>query len=159
MNFCTSSDPDTLMKVQSVWWATALANSVFPVPGGPYSSTPYRKHTVNKLWPSIYGWCTDLLTWHNYPDKNVQCRHLPWVVQFLELQIILGVWLEVQSLLWSPWSVCPVLLSSRTSNLAPSPPSSERPVGPPCSAGFCGVCSCHFEVLHGNLGLPVEKRI
>ncbi len=40
MNFCTSSDPDTLMKVHSVWCATARASSVFPVPGGPYSSTP-----------------------------------------------------------------------------------------------------------------------
>mmetsp|Transcript_10281 Transcript_10281/g.21137 ORF Transcript_10281/g.21137 Transcript_10281/m.21137 type:complete len:209 (+) Transcript_10281:97-723(+) len=33
--FCTSSAPDTRMKVQSVWWATALASRVFPVPGGP----------------------------------------------------------------------------------------------------------------------------
>ena len=40
--FWTNSEPETLMKVQSVWWATALANSVFPVPGGPYSRTPYR---------------------------------------------------------------------------------------------------------------------
>lgn len=43
MNFCTSSDPDTRMKVHSVWWATALASKVFPVPGGPYSNTPYTK--------------------------------------------------------------------------------------------------------------------
>mmetsp|Transcript_5519 Transcript_5519/g.21191 ORF Transcript_5519/g.21191 Transcript_5519/m.21191 type:complete len:240 (-) Transcript_5519:89-808(-) len=40
MYFCTSSEPDTRMNVQSVWCATALASSVFPVPGGPYSSTP-----------------------------------------------------------------------------------------------------------------------
>ena len=40
MYFCTSSDPDTRMKVQSVWCATARARSVFPVPGGPYKSTP-----------------------------------------------------------------------------------------------------------------------
>mmetsp|Transcript_396 Transcript_396/g.1063 ORF Transcript_396/g.1063 Transcript_396/m.1063 type:complete len:253 (-) Transcript_396:482-1240(-) len=40
MYFCTSSDPDTRMKVQSVWWATARASNVLPVPGGPYSSTP-----------------------------------------------------------------------------------------------------------------------
>ena len=40
MYFCTSSDPDTRMKVQSVWWATARASRVFPVPGGPYSRTP-----------------------------------------------------------------------------------------------------------------------
>mmetsp|Transcript_12428 Transcript_12428/g.38671 ORF Transcript_12428/g.38671 Transcript_12428/m.38671 type:complete len:378 (+) Transcript_12428:32-1165(+) len=40
MYFCTSSVPDTRMKVQSVWCATARASSVLPVPGGPYSSTP-----------------------------------------------------------------------------------------------------------------------
>ncbi len=41
------------MKVHSVWWATARASSVFPVPGGPYSNTPsksryvpYRTHYV-----------------------------------------------------------------------------------------------------------------
>ena len=33
--FYTSSLPDTLIKQQSVWWATALANRVLPVPGGP----------------------------------------------------------------------------------------------------------------------------
>ena len=43
MYFCTSSEPDTLMKVQSVWWATARASRVFPVPGGPYSRTPYSR--------------------------------------------------------------------------------------------------------------------
>ncbi len=40
MYFCTSSEPDTRMNLQSVWWATARASSVLPVPGGPYSSTP-----------------------------------------------------------------------------------------------------------------------
>mmetsp|Transcript_20556 Transcript_20556/g.42250 ORF Transcript_20556/g.42250 Transcript_20556/m.42250 type:complete len:231 (+) Transcript_20556:1670-2362(+) len=35
MYFWTSSAPETRMKVQSVWWATARASSVFPVPGGP----------------------------------------------------------------------------------------------------------------------------
>lgn len=43
MYFCTNSEPETLMKVQSVWWATALANNVFPVPGGPYNRTPWKK--------------------------------------------------------------------------------------------------------------------
>lgn len=38
--FCTSSDPITRMKVASVRLATALAHSVFPVPGGPKSNTP-----------------------------------------------------------------------------------------------------------------------
>lgn len=38
--FYTSSPPDTLMKVQPEWWATAQAIRVFPVPGGPYRRTP-----------------------------------------------------------------------------------------------------------------------
>ena len=41
MNFWTSSEPETRINVHSVWWATARANSVLPVPGGPYSSTPW----------------------------------------------------------------------------------------------------------------------
>ena len=40
MYFCTSSEPETRMKQQSVWCATARASSVFPVPGGPYRITP-----------------------------------------------------------------------------------------------------------------------
>mmetsp|Transcript_65222 Transcript_65222/g.149376 ORF Transcript_65222/g.149376 Transcript_65222/m.149376 type:complete len:225 (-) Transcript_65222:569-1243(-) len=40
MYFCTSSEPDTRMKQQSVWCATARASSVLPVPGGPYRITP-----------------------------------------------------------------------------------------------------------------------
>ena len=42
INFCTSSDPETLMNVHSVWCATARASSVLPVPGGPYSNTPWK---------------------------------------------------------------------------------------------------------------------
>lgn len=38
--FCTSSDPITLIKQASVLFATALAQRVFPVPGGPYNRTP-----------------------------------------------------------------------------------------------------------------------
>ncbi len=34
------------MKVHSVWWATARASSVFPVPGGPYSNTPSRSRYI-----------------------------------------------------------------------------------------------------------------
>ena len=34
--FCTSSEPMTRMKHASVRFATARAESVFPVPGGPY---------------------------------------------------------------------------------------------------------------------------
>lgn len=39
--FCTSSEPMTLMKQASVRLATARAHRVFPVPGGPNSSTPF----------------------------------------------------------------------------------------------------------------------
>ena len=46
--FCTSSDPMTRMKQASVLLATALAQSVLPVPGGPYSSTPFGGSTTNK---------------------------------------------------------------------------------------------------------------
>eukprot|EP01139_Manchomonas_bermudensis_P000486 Amastigsp_a480_245.p3 type:complete len:162 gc:universal Amastigsp_a480_245:877-392(-) len=38
--FCTSSEPMTRMKVASVRLATARAERVLPVPGGPQSSTP-----------------------------------------------------------------------------------------------------------------------
>merc|ERR1719228_1421647 len=38
--FCTNSEPMTLIKQASVLLATALAQRVFPVPGGPYSNTP-----------------------------------------------------------------------------------------------------------------------
>lgn len=39
--FCTSSLPITRINVASVRFATALAQSVFPVPGGPYNITPF----------------------------------------------------------------------------------------------------------------------
>mmetsp|Transcript_11867 Transcript_11867/g.30986 ORF Transcript_11867/g.30986 Transcript_11867/m.30986 type:complete len:395 (+) Transcript_11867:285-1469(+) len=39
--FCTSSEPITRMKHASVRLATARAARVLPVPGGPYSSTPF----------------------------------------------------------------------------------------------------------------------
>lgn len=39
--FWTNYDPLTLIKVQSVWCAIALAKRVFPVPGGPYMRTPF----------------------------------------------------------------------------------------------------------------------
>lgn len=45
MNFWTNSEPETRIKVHSVWCATARARSVFPVPGGPYSNTPWEEHT------------------------------------------------------------------------------------------------------------------
>lgn len=41
MNICTSCGPASFRKVDFVWAAQARAKSVFPVPGGPYSSTPF----------------------------------------------------------------------------------------------------------------------
>mmetsp|Transcript_67927 Transcript_67927/g.162622 ORF Transcript_67927/g.162622 Transcript_67927/m.162622 type:complete len:202 (-) Transcript_67927:569-1174(-) len=38
--FWISSDPTMRRKVADVWFATALASSVLPVPGGPYRITP-----------------------------------------------------------------------------------------------------------------------
>ena len=39
--FWTSYEPITLIKQASVLFATARATSVFPVPGGPNSNTPF----------------------------------------------------------------------------------------------------------------------
>jgi hypothetical protein len=55
MYFCTSSEPDTRMNVQSVWCATARARSVLPVPGGPYSSTPCAGHSVSAAVGRVGG--------------------------------------------------------------------------------------------------------
>jgi len=52
MNFCTSSDPTTSMKVLLVLAATAFASSVFPVPGGPCSSIPFGG-TIPIFWKSF----------------------------------------------------------------------------------------------------------
>ncbi len=41
INFCTSSLPTTWKNVALVLDAISLANNVFPVPGGPYNSTPF----------------------------------------------------------------------------------------------------------------------
>jgi len=40
MYFCIISEAQTLMKLAEIEEAMALASSVFPVPGGPYSRTP-----------------------------------------------------------------------------------------------------------------------
>ncbi len=48
--FWMSSEPTTLRKVALVWLATAFANRVFPVPGGPYRITPCNEIiTINIL--------------------------------------------------------------------------------------------------------------
>lgn len=46
MNICTSCGPASLRNVAFVCAAQALAKSVFPVPGGPYSRTPCKTGTV-----------------------------------------------------------------------------------------------------------------
>mmetsp|Transcript_28603 Transcript_28603/g.71187 ORF Transcript_28603/g.71187 Transcript_28603/m.71187 type:complete len:236 (-) Transcript_28603:583-1290(-) len=52
--FCTSSLPITRMKHASVRLATARAASVFPVPGGPYSNTPFGGSMPS--WTKRSGW-------------------------------------------------------------------------------------------------------
>ncbi len=52
--FCTSSEPMTLMKQASVLFATARAHRVFPVPGGPNSSTPFGG-SIPRL-TNLSGW-------------------------------------------------------------------------------------------------------
>ena len=51
--FCTNYDPDTLINHHFVWCATALAKSVFPVPGGPHINTPFGCAIPNDS--NIYG--------------------------------------------------------------------------------------------------------
>ena len=43
MYICTSCGPANLMKMALVWLAHARARRVFPVPGGPCSSTPVHQ--------------------------------------------------------------------------------------------------------------------
>mmetsp|Transcript_95386 Transcript_95386/g.267164 ORF Transcript_95386/g.267164 Transcript_95386/m.267164 type:complete len:234 (+) Transcript_95386:309-1010(+) len=54
--FCTNSEPTMRMNVAVVWFATAFASIVFPVPGGPYNSTPLGGSmpicAYNSLWVS-----------------------------------------------------------------------------------------------------------
>lgn len=52
--FCTSSEPMTLIKQASVLLATARAHRVFPVPGGPNSSTPFGG-SIPRL-TNLSGW-------------------------------------------------------------------------------------------------------
>eukprot|EP01033_Poteriospumella_lacustris_P007080 gene7080-gene7788 len=64
--FWTNSDPDTRMNVQSVWWATARANNVLPVPGGPYNNTPFGCATPKASKSSgclIGNSITSLISW------------------------------------------------------------------------------------------------
>lgn len=48
MNICTNCGPASFKNVDLVCAAHALASSVFPVPGGPYNSTPaiVSKHAI-----------------------------------------------------------------------------------------------------------------
>ena len=49
INICTSCGPANFKNVDLVCAAQALANSVFPVPGGPYSSTPVKTYQTTKF--------------------------------------------------------------------------------------------------------------
>lgn len=70
MNFWTSSEPDTLMKVQSVWWATALASRVFPVPGGPYNSTPCVHSKHESEWMTHNQNCSTINHFSHFSGNN-----------------------------------------------------------------------------------------
>jgi hypothetical protein len=48
-NISTKSDPDMLKKGTSASPATALANSVLPVPGGPSNNTPLGMRPPKRL--------------------------------------------------------------------------------------------------------------
>ena len=70
MYFCTSSLPETRMKVQSVWCATARASRVLPVPGGPYSSTPCNSHHLGlKMVPRTQARCHAQTLWLPDPQE------------------------------------------------------------------------------------------
>lgn len=84
-------------------------------------------------------------------------NHSPWAGQCLKPQTALGAWQAARSLPWSPWSAYPGRRSFRRWSLAPSPPSWGTPEGPPCWAGSCAGCSCHYAEPHGNLESPWEK--
>lgn len=67
--FCTSSEPMTLMKQASVLLATARAHRVFPVPGGPNSSTPLGG-SIPRL-TNLSGW------WAEDKDRKM-IRMVTW---------------------------------------------------------------------------------
>merc|ERR1719277_1531362 len=58
--FCTNSDPITLIKQASVLLATALAQRVLPVPGGPYNNTPLGG-SIPRL-TNLSGWSRGVST-------------------------------------------------------------------------------------------------
>lgn len=65
---------------QLVWCATARASSVFPVPGGPYSSTPCRIWRFIRLSNGIHLACWAGDSSPKLPNKSCSQRdHMPWV--------------------------------------------------------------------------------
>ena len=46
--FCTNSDPTTRIKEAVVWWATALANMVFPQPIKRELTNYVERHRMEK---------------------------------------------------------------------------------------------------------------
>ena len=67
-----TSGPDTTMMVAASWLATALANSVFPVPGGPWKMNPAGTRSVRRSsgspaapsMISIAAWSSSLTAWY-----------------------------------------------------------------------------------------------
>lgn len=62
--FCTNSEPITRMKQASVLFATARAQRVFPVPGGPKRRTPFGG-SIPRL-TNFSGYKQYHQTWVNY---------------------------------------------------------------------------------------------
>lgn len=103
MNFWTSSEPDTLMKVQSVWWATALASRVFPVPGGPYNSTPCTHYRgLHQYFPVVSAAASQREGWKResvdvlppclcrFPEGSLAPAHSPKTCIWDGLKLSLG---------------------------------------------------------------------
>lgn len=97
MYFWTSSEPETRINRQSVWWATARASSVLPVPGGPTQQQGKQSVccTVKKdaLWLCnaerleqlrVLDWQLDDLKAKTHDNVNTNNAHL---LDFLDLVV------------------------------------------------------------------------
>jgi hypothetical protein len=74
----------TLIKVASVLFATALAESVFPVPGGPYKRTPLGG-SIPKLMNLSGFENSDMILHHIQTRSYLEQRKFNNLSQFLNL--------------------------------------------------------------------------
>lgn len=88
INFWTSSEPETLIKVHSVWCATARARSVFPVPGGPYSNTPWKNWMISTcILKKLHLHRTGLFIFKMFFKINFLICNLCWCLPFCFLSL------------------------------------------------------------------------